>query len=668
MCQPFVVPNQSDRIGLLDVESLTSFSSSAGTKVIDVTSSNVTWSSSIVYNGPTGWISLSNSTGGPGVSNVNISTSSNIGSLRTASIIFNGLTVNGISLSETVNVSQVGNSTDVPLTTLTPTSALAGYGTINYNGLNIGGNDVYIGGIKFTQGIGTHAYSNIKYNIASGYQYFKGKVGRDDSADPVCGDGVVSFEVKLNGTTLWNSGVHGGSTPAEDFQIDLQGDGGVLELIVWPGNDNYCDWASWVNVFLSGTGGSNNIPEPINFYANPGTISGGSTNLFAFCNTGTVSWSTGATGSPVSVAPSSTTSYTIRCVTGPQQSDPRVVTVTVSGSSPCSALTDDLFMGTWNITGHKLVNRKFHGNNWIVQKVNVNGLQYDEFVVRAGQMITRGDISKSTIPPVANMTFNSFFGNSPSCFGLENSAYGGLLGPNNTSTVPFATPAGFQLLYAPDNTPYYTNYNTSTSAITNGNCYRIKSLANNNYLTAVGGDFNEFQSGNSGHTKIWKFTSSDNVNWKMKAGDESNKYLYASGTHYGAGIKRTTNTNQSNQLFRFDQNGSDFRFFLPNGNTWDHEGAGTLTNLQLCGDNTQGFMNFRLVSLESVGCPSGLRVGKVESSITEEEIPFLTVLPNPNNGEFEISLNAESAGVANILMIDLVGRTVLGIQLMSILA
>ncbi|MGK0137528.1 MAG: hypothetical protein ACI9DJ_000975, partial [Algoriphagus sp.] len=92
------------------------------------------------------------------------------------------------------------------------------------------------------------------------------------------------------------------------------------------------------------------------------------------------------------------------------------------------------------------------------------------------------------------------------------------------------------------------------------------------------------------------------------------------------------------------------------------------TNLQLCGDNTQGFMNFRLVSLESVGCPSGLRVGKVESSITEEEIPFLTVLPNPNNGEFEISLNAESAGVANILMIDLVGRTVLGIQLMSILA
>ncbi len=558
---------------------------------------------------------------------------------------------NNTTYTKTITISQVasGTSSDYSLTNFTPTSASAGWGSPNYNGLNVGGNDIYISGIKYTQGIGTHAQSHITYNIPSGYQYFKGKVGRDDAADGCnCGDMLTSFTIKLNGATVWNSGQHGISTPAEDFNVNINGSGGILELINNAGVNNWGDWADWVNIYLSNTIGNNSIPEPTYYYSNPTSISSGqSSTLNATCSTGLVTWSTGQTGSGVSVSPSVTTSYTVRCVSGSQQSDPRTVSVTVSGGGTCSVLSNNLVMGTWNITGDQLVTRNFHNDFWLVQKVNVNGSQYDEFVVRAGEMLQRSDVSLN----------NSSYSGLVNCYALEYSAYGGLLGPNHTSTVPFATPVGYTLYYTQDGTPYYSNYNTSSGAITNNGCYRIKSLANNYYLTAIGGDYNEFQSGNSGNNKIWKFSTTDNTNWKIKSGSGDNKFLYGEGTYCGARVKRTSNGSQTNQLWRYDQNGNNFRFFLPNGTTWDHEGAGTLNNLQMCGDNTQGFQNWRLVSLEGVSCPSGVRVGNAEAGRIEEvELSLLTIAPNPTDGLIHVSLNASQAGPAVLNLLDITGK------------
>ncbi|MCR9063460.1 MAG: NPCBM/NEW2 domain-containing protein [Cytophagales bacterium] len=581
--------------------------------------------------------------------NLNLTASTNnTGSSRSGSVILKELEG---TTTKTISVNQNSNSSgaDLSLTSLTPTSASAGWGSPNYNGLNVGGNDIYISGIKYTQGIGTHAQSHINYNIPSGYQYFKGKVGRDDAADGCnCGDMLTSFTIKLNGATVWNSGQHGISTPAEDFNINLGGSGGTLELINNAGANNWGDWADWVNIYLSNTIGNNSIPEPTYYYSNPASISSGqSSTLNATCSTGLVTWSTGQTGSGVSVSPSVTTSYTVRCVSGSLQSDPRTVSVTVSGGGTCSVLSNNLVMGTWNITGDQLVTRNFHNDFWLVQKVNVNGSQYDEFVVRAGEMLQRSDVSLN----------NSSYSGLVNCYALEYSAYGGLLGPNHTSTVPFATPVGYTLYYAQDGTPYYSNYNTSSGAITNNGCYRIKSLANNYYLTAIGGDYNEFQSGNSGNNKIWKFSTTDNTNWKIKSGSGDNKYLYGEGTYCGARVKRTSNGSQANQLWRYDQNGNNFRFFLPNGTTWDHEGAGTLNNLQMCGDNTQGFQNWRLVSLEGVSCPSGVRVGNAEAGRIEEvELPLLTIAPNPTDGLIHVSLNASQAGPAVLNLLDITGK------------
>ncbi len=641
--QPFIATNCANcRNGSSNFQispSSLSFGMTAQTKTIEFTGSGDVWTLQSLPN----WVS--NIEWDEVNQRLTISVNANnTGTSRSGTINFYDYN-HSSSILGSLNISQSASSNDIGLTTLNPTSASAGWGSPNYNGLNVGGNDIYISGIKYTQGIGTHAQSRITYNIPSGYQYFKGKVGRDDAADGCnCGDMLTSFTIKLNGATVWNSGQHGINTPAEDFNVNLNGSGGTLELINNAGANNWGDWADWVNIYLSNTIGNNSIPEPTYYYSNPTSISSGqSSTLNATCSTGIVTWSTGQTGSGVSVSPSVTTSYTVRCVSGSQQSDPRTVSVTVSGGGTCSVLSNNLVMGTWNITGNQLVTRNFHNDFWLVQKVNVNGSQYDEFVVRAGEMLQRSDVSLN----------NSSYIGLVNCYALEYSAYGGLLGPNHTSTVPFATPVGYTLYYAQDGTPYYSNYNTSSGAITNNGCYRIKSLANNYYLTAIGGDYNEFQSGNSGNNKIWKFSTTDNTNWKIKSGSGDNKYLYGEGTYCGA----TSNGSQANQLWRYDQNGNNFRFFLPNGTTWDHEGAGTLNNLQMCGDNTQGFQNWRLVSLEGVSCPSGVRVGNAEAGRIEEvELPLLTIAPNPTDGLIHVSLNASQAGPAVLNLLDITGK------------
>lgn len=102
-------------------------------------------------------------------------------------------------------------------------------------------------------------------------------------------------------------------------------------------------------------------------------------------------------------------------------------------------------MGTWNVTGHQLVSRYFHNNYWLAQKVNINGSQYDEFVMRGSAMLTRSDVSLN----------NSSYYNLYDCYGWVYSDYGNLVGPPSST---FPTPSGYYYFTASDGTPYYTNY------------------------------------------------------------------------------------------------------------------------------------------------------------------------------------------------------------------
>ncbi len=333
------------------------------------------------------------------------------------------------------------SSTSTPLTSLNPSnpsSEWQGYGTTRFNGTSIDGNTINIGGTNYTQGIGTHASSRIVYNIGGqGYQTLVGKFGIDMEAN--CGDGAV-FSIKADGATIYGpiTKTHGQAATVFSVSVDNKS---TIELIATAGANPYCDHTDWADLFLQSVACSTPPSAPTNVTASPSTISSGSSSLSAACSIGSPVWSTGQTGSPVSVSPTVTSNYTVYCQSnGCPNSSSVGVTVTVTGSNPCNTISNNLTMGTWTVTGHPLVARFFHNQYWLTQRIGTNP---EKFLVRGSNMLTRGDVNLA----------NSSFSGLTNCFAWQNSNFGGLAVPNTTQ---FPTPAGFTLAYEPDGTPFYT--------------------------------------------------------------------------------------------------------------------------------------------------------------------------------------------------------------------
>jgi NPCBM/NEW2 domain/Secretion system C-terminal sorting domain len=179
---------------------------------------------------------------------------------------------------------------------------------------------------------------------------------------------------------------------------------------------------------------------PSNPIANPANITAGaSSTLSATCSVGQLLWSTGSSLNSISVSPSSTTTYTVKCISaGCPDSPSASITVTVG---PCSSVTHNLVMGTWTVTGHPLVAKFYNGQYWLVQRIATNP---EKFLVRGSSMLTRPDVT------LANSTNSILVG----CFAWTYSNYGGLATP---STTQFVTPPGWTLSFEPDGTPFYTN-------------------------------------------------------------------------------------------------------------------------------------------------------------------------------------------------------------------
>src|SRR5207302_1478261 len=100
-------------------------------------------------------------------------------------------------------------SSSVNLSTLTWTSATTGWGTIQKN-LTVNGNPLKLRGTTYATGIGTHAVSNITYNINGQYVGFVSDVGVDDEVN---GNGAVDFQVIGDGKVLFDSGILTGTSP-----------------------------------------------------------------------------------------------------------------------------------------------------------------------------------------------------------------------------------------------------------------------------------------------------------------------------------------------------------------------------------------------------------------------------------------------------------------------
>jgi NPCBM/NEW2 domain/Secretion system C-terminal sorting domain/Carbohydrate esterase, sialic acid-specific acetylesterase len=127
-------------------------------------------------------------------------------------------------------------------------------------GLNFDGGQMKINTTNYTNGVGTHANSEIVYDLGNNhpYNYFKAQVGSDYAASgcPSCG-GTIIFKVYdynantlINGYSVTASIANPGPFP---FSVPITGVS-KIKLVVEQGNDNnWADHADWGNARVTCT-------------------------------------------------------------------------------------------------------------------------------------------------------------------------------------------------------------------------------------------------------------------------------------------------------------------------------------------------------------------------------------------------------------------------------
>jgi dolichyl-phosphate-mannose-protein mannosyltransferase len=119
-------------------------------------------------------------------------------------------------------------------------------------GLTVEDTPIIIAGKTYKDGIGTHAYSVLRFPLSKKYLHFSGKVALPDYLKNKDGDtSSVIFEVWLDNTQIWRSRLLNPNDQLEEFSLSVV-DGQLLELRALDGgNGNGNDHAVWVDLSLS---------------------------------------------------------------------------------------------------------------------------------------------------------------------------------------------------------------------------------------------------------------------------------------------------------------------------------------------------------------------------------------------------------------------------------
>ncbi|MGH9630264.1 MAG: NPCBM/NEW2 domain-containing protein, partial [Bryobacteraceae bacterium] len=133
------------------------------------------------------------------------------------------------------------------------TSVSNGYGPVEKdksNGEQAAGDGrtLMLNGVSYSKGLGVHGRSEIKYSLGGRCTTFTANVGVDDE---VGSSGSVVFQVLVDGSSVYNSGLMRGSTATKSVSVDLTGKS-QLSLVVTDGGDGPSyDHADWANARLN---------------------------------------------------------------------------------------------------------------------------------------------------------------------------------------------------------------------------------------------------------------------------------------------------------------------------------------------------------------------------------------------------------------------------------
>jgi hypothetical protein len=136
----------------------------------------------------------------------------------------------------------------VPLSSLDPDSAVQGWNTLMID-QSVGGNPLRIAGKTFDTGLGTHAPSEIIYNLNGSFTSLAASVGVDDEVAGL--PASVVFQVFGDGKKLFDSGVMRAKDPAKPVEVKLDGVSQLKLVVTDAGDGNNSDHADWAGAVLT---------------------------------------------------------------------------------------------------------------------------------------------------------------------------------------------------------------------------------------------------------------------------------------------------------------------------------------------------------------------------------------------------------------------------------
>ncbi len=156
-----------------------------------------------------------------------------------------------LRLYNTASTSSGATSSGVYLSDLNWTSATNGYGVVEKDRSNgeLGSSDgrtITLNGTTYTKGLGTHAPSEIIYDLGGRYTTFLSDIGLDDEmSDNGCGSAI--FRVYVDNALVYDSGVMTPASATKSISLDVTGKR-TLKLVLDPnGEGSLCgdhgDWA-----------------------------------------------------------------------------------------------------------------------------------------------------------------------------------------------------------------------------------------------------------------------------------------------------------------------------------------------------------------------------------------------------------------------------------------
>ncbi len=132
------------------------------------------------------------------------------------------------------------------------TSAVSAWGPVEKdrsNGEAAGGDGrtMAIRGSTYTKGLGVHANSDIRYDIAGQYKTFNSDIGIDNETG---GNGSVIFQIWLDGKLAFDSGVVTGTDAVKQAAVDVTGARELRLVVNYAGGGNAYDHADWAGAKL----------------------------------------------------------------------------------------------------------------------------------------------------------------------------------------------------------------------------------------------------------------------------------------------------------------------------------------------------------------------------------------------------------------------------------